>query len=264
VSLPSPPQPNVPALLARLRAGDAGALPALRDAAPPEAEGPAEEWVRARLAAAGATDEGLAHAIALLVRIEASGCASVVARALGHADPRVQDEAARAMGEWRYYPAIDRLRACRTDAALEALEKMFQRTWKGGFWADLTGRPRRGPDGTRDWGEFDAWWEDNPEQRPEPPLAPEECTADRKLSDFLDRLPGAHRVLERHGYRCVARYRSDLEECVAVTQDSVETAARLHARDAAPLLADLAALAERIRREEAPPPAPVDEVKTLE
>lgn len=253
----------MPALVARLRAGDAGALAGLREAAPPEAVEPAEDYVRARIAAAAAEDESLASAIQLLLRLESSASASLVARALGHSDARVRDAAARAMGEWRYYPALGRLRECRGDACLEALEKMFQRRWYGGLWAELTGRPRRGADGARDWAEFDAWWADNPDQRPDPPLTPEECTADRKLSDFLDRLPGSHRVLERHGWRCVARHGKDLEECVAVTQDSVETAARLHARDAAPVLADLAALAERIRKEESPPPAPLDDVQTI-
>jgi hypothetical protein len=255
-------QPNVFQLLAALDRGDAGALPGIRDAAPPEAEEALERFLRAAIARADPADDAAATAIEALRKMESALAAPVVAKALTHPNPRVRDAAAEAVGELNYYPALDRLRALRTDAALQAIEKLFQKTFYGGFWADLLGRPRR-VEGRRDWAEFDRFWAEEGEDMVCPPLLPDECVPERPIDDFLRRLPGSHRVFERHGFRCVARIGKDMEECVAVTKESLEDAARLHGKPLGPLRDDLVALARRIQAEEAPAEK-VDEVETVE
>ena len=260
--IPKAPQPNVPALLAALARGDASVLPALRDAAPAEAERPAEDYVLAACLKADPDDPSAADAIRLLVALQAQTAGPAVARALAHPNAQVRDAAARAAGEFCYYPAVPRLRDLRTDAALEALEMMFQLKFYGSAWGHLTGRPRR-VEGKRDWSEFDGFWKEEGEELLMPPLLPEECSADRPVDDFLRRLPGSHRLFERHGYRCVARCGHDLDECVAVTKESLADAARLHGKDIAPILADLAALAKEIQEAETPP-AKTDEVEIAE
>ncbi|KAF0243630.1 MAG: hypothetical protein FD180_3201 [Planctomycetota bacterium] len=254
------PQPNVPDLLARLAGGDAGALKGLRDAAPPEAEAPAEAYLRTALAKADPVDESAADAIGVLLAIDSPGALPVVALALGHPNARVRDAAAQAVGEMGYYLAIDRLRSLRTDVALEALEKLFERKFYGSFLGHLFSRPHR-VDGRRDWTEFDAFWEEEGKEIPCPPLLPEEVTPDRLIDVVLRRLPGSHRVLERLGYRCVGRIGKDMDTCVAVEKESLEEAARLHGKPLEPLIAALVALATKIQEHEQPP-APAEAVKT--
>lgn len=262
-----PPQPNIPALLVRLAAGDATALSPLCAAAPPEAEAAAEAFLRSALARDAATDETAAQAIELLAAIESPGAAPVIARALTHPNERVRDAAAVAIGEMGYYLAIDRLRAVRSDAALDALEKLFERHFYGSFVGHLLSRPRR-VGGKRDWAEFDAFWEREGKEIPDPPLLPEEVVADRLIEIVLRRLPGSHRILERLGYRCVGRVGKDMDTCVAVEKESLEEAARLHGKPLEPLLAALLDLARKIQAEElasAPPEiADTDEVETVE
>ncbi len=253
-------QPNVPALLARLAGGDAEALSGLRAAAPPEAEAPAEAWLRTALAKADPLDGTAADAIGILLELESPGAAPVVALALVHPNAKVRDAAAEAVGELGYYLAIDRLRALRTDAALEALEKLFERKFYGSFLGHLFSRPHR-VDGRRDWTEFDAFWEEEGKEIPCPQLLPEEITPDRLIDIVLRRLPGSHRVFERLGYRCVGRIGKDMDTCVAVEKESLEEAARLHGKPLEPLMADLVALARKIQEHERPP-APADPVKT--
>jgi hypothetical protein len=254
------PQPNVPDLLVRLAKGDAEALPALRKAAPPEAEGPAESWLRSALAKSDPKDETAADAIGILLELEAPGAAPVVALALNHPNARVRDAAAEAVGEMGYYLAIDRLRALRTDAALDALEKLFERKFYGSFLGHVFSRPHR-VGGLRDWSEFDAFWTAEGSEIPCPPLLPTEITPDRLIDNVLRRLPGSHRVFERLGYRCVGRIGKDMDTCVAVEKESLEEAARLHGKSLEPLLAELVALARKIQEHEAPP-APAEAVKT--
>lgn len=257
-------EPNVPALLARLAKGDAGALEGLRAAAPPEAEGPAEDWLRAALAKGDPADESAAEAIRLLQVLESPASGPVIALALAHPNPKVRDAAAAAVGELGYYLAIDRLRALRSDAALEALEKIFERRFYGSFLGHLLRRPRL-EGGRRDWSEFDAFWEEEGKEIPCPPLLPEEIVPDRLIEIVLRRLPGSHRVLERMGYRCVGRVGKDMDTCVAVEKESLEEAARLHGKPLEPLLAALRGLAQRIQDHETPPePAKTDDVETVE
>ncbi len=260
----APPEPNIPALLAMLALGDAAALPALRAAAPPEAEAPVESFLRSVLAKGDPADESAVDAIGVLMELEAPGAAPVVALALTHPNPRVKDAAAEAVGELGYYLAIDRLRALHTDAALGALEKLFERKFYGSFLGHLFSRPHRVA-GQRDWSEFEAFWESEGKEIPCPPLLPEEITADRLIDNILRRLPGSHRILERLGYRCVGRVGKDMDTCVAVEKESLEEAARLHGKPLAPLLAELAALAQKIQDHEQPPaPEPTDDVETVE
>ncbi len=255
------PQPNVPALLAALERGEAEALKGLREAEAPESAGAVERYLRGAVARADAADGSGADAAELLLRLEPPGCGPALALALGHPNAAVRDAAARAIGELRFFPAAERLKALRSDAALAALETMFQRKFYGSRWADWTSRPRRTADGRRDWTEFDAFWDQEGREMLAPPLLPEECTPGRMIADYLDRLPGSHRVLERHGFRCVARIGRDLEECVAVEKESLEEGARLHGKELAPLLADLRALAGALQEAE---PPPVDEVETVD
>ncbi len=260
----SSPDTNIPQLLAQLALGDAGALAGLRKAAPPEAEGPAESYLRLALAKADVLDESPADAIGILMTLEAPGAAPVVALALNHPNEHVRDTAAEAVGELGYYPAIDRLRALHSDAALAALEKLFERKFYGSFLGHLFSRPHR-VGGKRDWSEFEAFWENEGKEIPCPPLLPEEITGDRLIDNVLRRLPGSHRILERFGYRCVGRVGKDMDTCVAVEKESLEEAARLHGKPLAPLLAELAALAKKIQEHEHPPaPEPTDDVETVE
>ncbi|MCE9584028.1 MAG: HEAT repeat domain-containing protein [Planctomycetes bacterium] len=262
-----PPQPNIPALLARLAAGDASALAPLRAAAPPEAEAAAEAFLRTAIAKGDPADETAVEAIGLLAAIESPGAAPVVARALTHPNARVRDAAALAVGEMGYYLAIERLRTVRSDAALDALEKLFERHFYGSFLGHIFSRPRR-IDGKRDWSEFDAFWEAEGKEIPDPPMLPEEVVGDRLIDIVLRRLPGSHRILERMGYRCVGRVGKDMDTCVAVEKESLDEAARLHGKPLEPLLAALTALARKIQAEELAAIPPVieitDEVETVE